>query len=166
MSQHLDAGTLAAAVAGLELAPAAAAHLAACVSCRRSVDETVRALGARRDQLANEAPDWAAQRQAILARLPAPVVSLAPRRRLRPLLALAAFILVGVLGLGLWRLDLARRPESPSLDERLALEQVLAEADALLADDSIPGFEPIDPFADSDLDWTEVLANSRPGGAS
>ena len=36
----------------------------------------------------------------------------------------------------------------PPVDEDLPIEQILAEVDAVLADDGLPGFEPIDPGVD------------------
>jgi hypothetical protein len=70
-----------------------------------------------------------------------------PRRRLwtRPLLAVSA-ILVAAIGLrALWAPTPVVDPGVPS---ELPVEQILAEVDAMLADDSIPGFELIDQGMD------------------
>ncbi len=162
MSHHLDDATLAAAVAGLDPTPEQRRHLADCLACRRAVDELQRTIAGRRFALEAEAPDWDAQRRAILARLPQPRPAARPRSS-APLLALAATILVGAIGLGVWQFGL-EAPAGPPADAA-ELERVLAEADALLADDSIPGFEPIDPFGEPraadgwEDDMQRVLAN-------
>ena len=70
-----------------------------------------------------------------------------PKRRLwtRPLLAVAA-VLVAAIGLrALW----APAPVvDPGVVSELPVEQILAEVDAMLADDSIPGLELLDQGMD------------------
>ena len=145
MKTHLDEHEISAAVASLELEPEAAEHLGLCLSCRQQVSAMREATDERRRDLEAEAPDWDRQREEIMARLPAApaTVQKSRRRWTRPLLAAAA-VLVAAIGLrSLW----APAPavvENGTVSE-LPVEQILAEVDAVLADDSIPGFEIIDP---------------------
>ena len=62
---------------------------------------------------------------------------------MRPVLAVAA-VMVMAVGIGVLRWD---RPVEPPVDE-VAVDEILAEMDELLSDDSIPGFEIIDPETD------------------
>ncbi len=144
--RHLDDDQITAAVAELELEAWAEEHLASCLSCRQQVHDMRELIDMRRDRLTKEAPDWQRQRQEILLQLPSTVVA-RPRRNprwLRPMLAAAAVLLVTV-GLGLMRLTAGGGgSEAPEL----AVEQILAEVDAVLADEAIPGFESIDPGMD------------------
>ncbi len=144
--KHLDDDQITAAVAGLELEAWAEEHLASCLGCRQQVHDMRELIDMRRDRLTKEAPDWQRQRQEILLQLPSTVVT-RPRRNprwLRPMLAAAAVLLVAV-GLGLMRLTAGGGgPAAPEL----AVEQILAEVDAVLADEAIPGFESIDPGMD------------------
>ncbi len=146
MNKHLTDDDFAAAVAGLDVDSQAAEHLSSCVSCRQEVAELQRFVAESRDGMADESPDWQRQRQAVMARLAdSPTARSAPARRwLRPLLAAAALLVVAV-GLGLLMPPGAATP--PATDD-LAIEQILAEVDAVLADDSLPGFESIDPGVD------------------
>lgn len=61
---------------------------------------------------------------------------------MRPLFAAAAAVLV-IVGLELiW----SSTPTSdPAVELKVPVEQILAEVDAILADESLPGFESIDP---------------------
>lgn len=147
MKTHLEDHEFTTVVEGLELAPEAAEHLAACISCRQQVTALQRGIVSRRDAMRDQAPDWDRQREEIMAQLPAapsnsPRVS---RRWLRPLLAAAAVLLVA-FGLNfLWHPSTAVEPAAAS---ELQIEQILAEVDAVLADDGLPGFESIDPGID------------------
>ena len=90
------------------------------------------------------------QRQEILLRLPSAPTGQPARRRVwtRPLLAVAA-VLVAAIGLrALWT---PAPTADPVGDTELPVEQILAEVDAMLADDSIPGFEFIDPGIDEEI---------------
>ena len=141
--RHLDNHQLATAIAGLELEAGVEEHLTSCMSCRRQVQETRELIARRRELLADNEPDWQRQRHEILLRLPA--IS-APRRKrssrwLRPMLAAAAILLV-VVGLGLMR---RHAPNGGQKAPEVAVEQILADVDAVLDDDTIPGFESIDP---------------------
>jgi hypothetical protein len=145
MKTHLEEHEITAAVAGLELEPEAAEHLGSCLSCRQQVSAMREAIDERRQHLEAEAPDWDRQRQEIMAKLPVTPTIRPQRRRwwTRPVLAAAA-ILVAAIGLrALWA------PAPVVVDNEAAselpVEQILAEVDAVLADDSIPGFEIIDP---------------------
>jgi anti-sigma factor RsiW len=143
MKTHLTDDEFAAAVAGLEIASRAAEHMSSCVSCRQEVAELQRFVAKRRDGIAAESPDWQEQRQAVMAHLAdTPTAGCAPARRwLRPLLAAAALLVVAV-GVGLL---MPPGTAAPPATDNLAVEQILAEVDAVLADDSLPGFESIDP---------------------
>ncbi len=146
MKSHLEEHEITAAVAGLELEAAAEEHLGSCVSCRRQVSAMRDAIDARREDLEAEAPDWERQRQEIMLQLPATAMAM-PKRRLwtRPLLAVAAVLLVAIGLRVLW----APAPVvEPGVVSELPVEQILAEVDAMLADDSIPGFELIDQGLD------------------
>ncbi len=146
MKSHLEEHEITEAVAGLELEAAAEEHLGSCVSCRRQVTEMQCVIDARREGLEAGAPDWERQRQEIMLQLPATAMAM-PKRRLwtRPLLAVAAVLLVAIGLRVLW----APAPVvEPGVVSELPVEQILAEVDAMLADDSIPGFELIDQGLD------------------
>jgi hypothetical protein len=145
MKIHLDEHEITAAVSGLEVNPAAEEHLASCLSCRQQVSSMRELIDARRRGLKAEVPDWDQQRLEILLRLPlASTTGERHRRWVRPLLALAA-ILVAAIGLRmLWAPPLVDR----ATNAELPVEQILAEVDAVLADDSIPGFELIESGLD------------------
>ena len=146
MKSHLEEHEITAAVSGLELEAAVEEHLGSCVSCRRQVSATRDVIDARRGNLEAEAPDWERQRQEIMLQLPSTPMARSRRRRwARPLLAVAA-VLVAAIGLRvLW----APAPVvDPGVVSELPVEQILAEVDAMLADDSIPGFELLDQGMD------------------
>ena len=147
MKTHLEENELTAVVAGLELEAAAEEHLGSCVSCRRQVSAMRDVIDARRGDLEAEAPDWVRQRREIMSQLP-PAPAVRPMRRspwTRPLLAIAA-VLVAAVGLrALWT---PAPMADPGVVSELPVEQILAEVDAMLADDSIPGFELIDQGMD------------------
>jgi hypothetical protein len=149
MKIHFDEHEITAAVSGLELEGAAVEHLRSCLSCRQQVSLMRNVIDARRRRLEAEAPDWERQRQEILLRLRSP--SMAPPKRrqwTRPLLAVAA-VLVAAVGLrALW---MPPPPTNPATGSELPVEQILAEVEAVLADDSIPGFELIDPGLDGTI---------------
>jgi hypothetical protein len=147
MNTHLDEEQITAAVAGLDLGEATEEHLAACLSCRQQVAAFKDLISTRGEQMAAEAPDWDRQRAEILLRLPADPArrSVTGRRWLRPLIAAAAVVVV-VVGL-----DLLWSPApagDPVVELEVPIEQILAEVDAVLSDDSLPGFESIDPGVD------------------
>ncbi len=143
MNRHLDDEQIAGAVAGAELAPDMRGHLDSCLDCRHKVATMEKLIRLRRHSMAVGEPDWEAQRAAVLHRLPErqAVQHKQPKSWLRPLLAAAAaLIVVAVVGL--------LRPEHTEIASNgadISVEEILAEVDELLADDSIPGFEVIDP---------------------
>jgi len=145
MTKHLTSDEIAAAVAGLELEPSVGNHLESCVVCRAEAAVLKDLITARRDEIQADAPDWAAQAAEIMDRLPTDAEAGRQRRPkwFRPALAVAAAL---VMAVGLWILRL-ESPVGPPTDE-LAVEEILAEMDELLSDDSIPGFEIIDPEMD------------------
>ena len=147
MKTHLEEHEIIAAVAGLELERAAEEHLASCVSCRRQVSSMLELVHARRKELEAEAPNWERQRHEIMLRLPSAPMARASRHSLwtRTLLAIAAVLVVAV---GLRALWAPAPPADPGVLTELPVEEILAEVDAMLADDSIPGFELIDQGMD------------------
>ncbi len=140
--RHLDEDELAAAVAGLELEKTAGEHLAGCLECHRRAEGVRAIIDARRAEVMAGAPDWEAQRAAVVARLGEVPQRRSARRWQRPALAAAAVIVMAV-GVALLQL-----PGGNGSDQELPVEEILAEADALLASESIPGFEIIDPNLD------------------
>ncbi|HHQ48392.1 MAG TPA: hypothetical protein ENK19_05850 [Acidobacteria bacterium] len=142
MNRHLSDEELAMTMAGEELAPDRARHLEGCLSCRRELEELVRLIGARREDMEAGAPDWEAQRQRIVEQVTAPAAAVVPLRRRpvwRPLLAAAAAVVAVV---GIW-VQLARHRPTTTV-QAVPVEQVLSEVDATLADESVPGFESLD----------------------
>lgn len=150
MNRHLNDDQIAAAVAGTQLDETAAEHLASCVSCKRQVASVRGLIEQRRQEMVAEEPDWEDQRERVLARLGEAEISRSGRRWLRPALAAAALIALAV-GVGLLQL-----PNGGVPDREIAVEEILAEAEALLDDDSIPGFEAIDPGLEG---WQEFYEN-------
>lgn len=142
MTKHLNDDQIAAVLAGLELEPDARAHLDGCVSCRREVAGFDEATAWRRDAMLDGAPDFEAQRRAVMARIPDAQTAFAPRRRgIRgPVLALAAAVLIAVGVTALWP---DRQADRRSSGGDVPVARILEETEALLADDAIPGFEPI-----------------------
>jgi hypothetical protein len=143
---HLEDQEIAAAVAGLPLTEDAADHLQLCEHCSQQVVELAGLIGCRGRKLAGEAPDWHRQRELVLARLGEPVAAdVTSPRRLWPLLAAAA---AAVAAFGLSVAELPRPASEARGEPRMAVEEVLAEVDAVLDDDTLPGFEAIDPGLD------------------
>ena len=70
-----------------------------------------------------------------------------------PLLAAAAVLLMAI---GIRVLWVPGTPPVPVADGEILVEEILAEVDAMLADDYLPGFESIDPGV-SDLE--SILEN-------
>jgi len=147
MNSHLDEQHVTAAVAGLDLEPGTEEHLATCLSCRQQVAAFKDLIDARGEQMAAEMPDWDRQRAEILLRLPADPEgrSVKNRRWLRPFLAAAAAVIVIV---GLELLWSPAPTGDPVVELEVPIEQILADVDAVLSDDSLPGFESIDPGVD------------------
>ena len=142
MNTHGSDDDFAAVVAGLDVESGVREHLASCVSCRQQVAELQAFVADRRGAMEAEAPDWQLQHRRVMTRLGAGgdgAVS-ARRRWLRPVLAGAATF-VAAVGI---RLSMAPHEAAPPVSEDLAVEEILAEVDAVLADDSLPGFESID----------------------
>jgi hypothetical protein len=98
----------------------------------------------RRQGFEADEPDWERQHREIMLQLPPAVNGQTSRRRVwtRPLLAVAAVI---VAAIGLRALWMPAPMVEPGGASELPVEQILADVDAILADDSIPGFELIDP---------------------
>lgn len=145
MNRHLDDHEISAAVAGFELEPETAEHLASCLMCRRQVGAMAQLLAERRTELEAEAPNWQVQQQQILDRLPATGAGAArpARRWWRPALAAAA-VLVAAVAVTLFYMPHSGVPVAVVADEEIQVEEIFAEVDALLADDTTPGFEALD----------------------
>ncbi len=145
MTSHLTSEKISAAVAGLELEAGAREHLERCVVCRAEAAELEQLIDSRREDLLVDEPDWEVQAQQIMDRVPAAAAGEGRQRLLwlRPVLALAA-VLVMAVGLGILRSD--GPVETPAAEP--TVEEILAEMDELLSNDSIPGFEIIDPWSD------------------
>lgn len=162
---HLHEDQLAAVVADLEVDESVTEHLGHCLPCRQTVRDFREMVGHRLMDLAGEAPDWEAQRDAVLARLPQPGGVAAARRRrrwTRPLLAAAAVVVtaIGIAVVG------SRQDDLPAGSGELQVEQILAEADALLADDTIPGFGALEPDFDDLEAYVEHLDERSSSEAS
>jgi len=145
MTSHMTSDEISAAVTGLELESPAREHFAGCVTCRAKAADLERLIDARRGEMHTDEPDWGIQTRQIMDRLPAAGTGDDRQRSLwwRPVLALAA-VLVMAVGLGILRSD---RPVEPTVAEP-TVEEILAEMDELLSNESIPGFEIIDPETD------------------
>jgi hypothetical protein len=108
------------------------------------------AIEARRLEFEADQPDWERQPQEIMMRVPAEAAVRPARQSVwkRPLLAVAA-VLVAAVGLKvMWA---PAPPVDSGVVPELPVEQILAEVDAVLADDTIPGFELIDPGLDEEF---------------
>ncbi len=134
MSRHLDDEQISAVLIGVA-DEATREHLAGCLGCRRRVEPFAALLGERRRRLLDGAPRWEEQRRQVLDRVVGGEVVPLKRRPLR-VLAVAAAAAVIALGLALVQLGGGRTGGT-----ELPVEQILAEVDATLASDSLPGFE-------------------------
>lgn len=152
MSTHLSETEITSVLCGQELSAATNEHLQGCISCRSRIAEFERAITLRRAGMDGEMPDWQKQRRAILDRLPDQI---GPRRRrsprwVRPILAAAAVVTIALAA------GLLHNPATPDLmptpRPELPIEQIFAQAESLLADESIPGFEVFAEISDADLD--------------
>ncbi len=161
MSNHLADHDLTRAAAGLELAAADRDHLASCLACHAALTAFAGAVASRRAALEREAMSRPALSAAVMARLAAQP---APRPRRHPpllqgVLAMAATLVMAVgLGLVVRRHAVPELVAVPTPVAALAVEDVLAEMEAILADDSIPGLWVADPVGDVD-DLASLLAN-------
>jgi hypothetical protein len=72
MTRHLDDQEIAAAVAGLGLAPEGDEHLRSCLDCNRRVAALRRLIEGRRAAVTDGEPDGEAVRAAVLARIAEP----------------------------------------------------------------------------------------------
>lgn len=142
MTNHLNDDQIAAVLAGLEVEPDVRVHLDGCVACRRLIADFEESVAAQRYALLDDAPDFEAQRQAILASIGHTPAVVAPRRRgtRHTLLALAAAVVVALGVAALWP---ERSGDRASGGNDVPVATILEETEALLADDAIPGFEPI-----------------------
>ncbi len=159
MNRHLSDEEITAVVAGLELGPERARHLGDCVACRRQAEELLELIGARREALEAEAPDWERQRRRILDQVAAPaapVVTLHRRHIWRPVLAAAAALVAAV---GIWYQTVHHRPAVSA--RALPVEQILSDVDATLADESVPGFESLDSLVPGPDEMALMVSNTN-----
>lgn len=145
MTIHLKPEEIEAAIAGLEIDDEARKHLESCVLCRTEVTEFEELIGMRRAEMATREPDWTLQADEIMSRIPVVTTAVSRPRPgwMRPVLALAAVLVVAV-GIGILRME---APVEPPVND-VTVDEILAEMNELLSDDSIPGFELIDPETD------------------
>jgi hypothetical protein len=162
MTHHLDDSELSAILASAISDRKINDHLGSCVVCRRRLETFRNTVGEHRRALMEKAPDWEGQKQAILARLDTAAPAIAERRQrrwLRPVLAAAATVIC-VLGAGL----LQQRTDSTLLATPrpdLPIEEILAQTEALLADDTIPGLDMFDSVSEAEIDSLLADQNSR-----
>jgi anti-sigma factor RsiW len=160
MKTHLADEQIAAVVAGLELDDEVRRHLDTCLGCRAAVSEMRTLLDTRRREIEAGGPDWEAQRERVLAGLEEGGAPPARRRWWRTPAVAAAAVVVMAVGLGLLQMP----GNTDRTAEEIVVEEVLAEAELLLADESIPGFELIDPGIDDLEAFAEGDVSN--GGAS
>lgn len=151
MSHHLDDHELALAAAGIPLEPERLTHLEGCVSCRRSVNLFLDLIETRRLAMEDDVPDWDIHRDMVLSGLPhTSATTITTRRRwLSPLLAAAATITLAV-GTGMFVHRNGPAP-IPTPRPEIAIEEILAQTESLLAEDGIPDFAVLDDITDDDL---------------
>jgi anti-sigma factor RsiW len=157
MRRHLTEDEITTAAAGLASQAEVDEHLAACMTCSRSVDEFRRLVSKRRASLEAEMPDWGAQRRRILVQLGEPWAEVVPLHRgrwRRTLLAVAAVVLAAV---GVW-LQFGR--QAPPARPGVPIEQILAEVDATLSDDQVPGFEALSSMVPTADDMQSMMTNN------
>jgi anti-sigma factor RsiW len=150
MRRHLDDEVMAAVLAGVELDGPERAHLESCVVCRRQLAGLRDLVAARQAELVGQEPDWDRQRSEVMDRLAGHERRSVRRRWLRPAMVAAAAVVVGA-ALGVLQLT-----DGSGSQRDLAVEEILAETEALLGDDTIPGFEVIDPGVE---ELEQYLAN-------
>lgn len=158
MNTHLSEDEITAAVAGLATDAEVSEHLAACVTCNRTVEEFRQLVAERRAALEAEMPDWSAQRRRILVQLSEPEAEVVPLHRghwRRTLLAVAAVVLAAV-GIGLY----SARQSPPQVTPAVPVEQILAEVDATLSDDQVPGFEALSSMVPTADDMQSMMTNN------
>jgi hypothetical protein len=105
----------------------------------------------RRRAMEEEMPEWDTHLVQVLSGLPhTPAAPLAARRRwLNPLLAAAATI---TLAVGTSMVFHRSGPAPvPTPRPEIAIEEILAQAESLLAEDGIPDFDVLDNITDDDL---------------
>jgi len=160
-TQHLTELELVEAVAGRTGDPRVGEHLASCLACHTEVADLQQLISQRQHQLDTLAPSWELQRQQILERLPTSSTARPTHRWLRPVLAIAAALALS-LGLAVLYQHSAGAPRQPTQEEQL--ETILAEVDALLVQDSIPGFESLEEIVPSTDELEEYYQTNN--GAS
>ncbi len=151
MTRHLNEHELASATAGIPLEAEQQAHLEGCISCRQSINHFLEILNERRHSINDGAPDWDHHANEILTGISsAPEKSIFVRRRWRsPLLAAAATLII-TFGAGVLFRMTGPATAPPSRPE-IQIEEILAQAESLLADEGIPGLDVFEDVTDDDL---------------
>jgi len=159
MTRHLNDNELASAIAGNPLDFEQQTHLEECVSCRRAVDLFLETVDQRRREINQEAPEWDAQLKAVLGALPLAQVlpHAGPRHWLSPLLAVAATLTLAI-GTGLIVHRSGPAPQ-PTPRPNIKVEEILAKADSLLAQDGIPDLDVLDDVTDDD--WATLFGTQN-----
>ena len=159
MTRHLTDEEFTAMVADLPVPGAARRHLEQCLGCRREVEALREAIDRRRGAALSGQPDWDRQHRRIMEALDAPPATVVPLRRRRiwrPLLAAAAGLVVAV---GIWT-TVRHRPSGPGTGAgAVPVERILAEVDATLSDDSVPGFEALEGFVPAPEDLERLMSD-------
>lgn len=164
MTHHLTDERLTEVLGGEAPTTAERAHLEACLGCRRELTALGELIATGRDDLGATTPDWRAQRARVLAAIAEGAgqprrVAAGPWRRWRTALVSAAAVAVTAAGL------VALRPPSPERGD-LPVADILAESDALLAEDDIPGFGALEPSLDELTSLVERIEKDTDTGAS
>jgi len=157
MNRHLESKEVDALICGEELDQERMEHLRNCLSCRKQIESFREIVDAAALEIEAEMPEIDTQVEAVLGRLAAvegvkePVSRAVSRQGLRRALLLAAATLLLILG-GLKLRPGAGIAVQPTPRPGLKIEEILSTTDALLADNSIPGFESLDSLDDTDID--------------
>ena len=155
MTRHLDDRQITTALADPGGDRDVRRHLSECVACRRRLDALEELLEQRRQELLRGAPDWGEQERRILDRVADSTVVPLPARRRRVARVLVAAAAVAVMALAI----LLVQPGGESGGSSLAVEEILAEVDATLDSDTLPGFEPLEPMVPDADELESYLVN-------
>jgi len=164
MKRHLDEKQLTGILMGEVMPTPIQDHIESCLSCRRKLDGLRNAVEAVRRDQESEMPDWDLQRQIILEGLENRQATngtgeLHRLRRLRRfILPLAAGVFLALGGITLRQARVS--PAVPTPRPALPIEEILTQADALLSDDSIPGFEGLDSLNNETVESILAAENS------
>jgi len=157
MNRHLESNEVDALICGEELDQARMEHLRNCISCRKEIESFRAIVDTAAVEMEAGMPEIETQIEAVLRRIAPiedaeePAARSLSRKGIRRALLLAAATLLLVLG-GLRLRPGVRIAAQPTPLPGLKIEEILSTTDALLADNSIPGFESLDSLNDADID--------------